>query len=94
MKYFDVAQQAEQRTVNAKVLGSIPSIGAILRGYAHGLRRRSSKPCSKGSIPFIRSTNAVIAQLAEQLPCKHQVRSSILRGGTILALSTTTRIAA
>ncbi len=27
--------------------------------------------------------NAVIAQLVEQLPCKHQVPSSTLGGGTI-----------
>ena len=37
-----------------------------------------------GSIPTTRTIYAVIAQLVEQLPCKHQVPSSILGDGTIL----------
>lgn len=86
MIFCNVVQSAERRTVNAGVAGSSPAITANNRGYAHGLRRRSSKPCSKGSIPFIRSIFAAIAPTVEQAFCKHQVTGSSPVGGTILAM--------
>lgn len=41
---------------------------------------------------MIRPCDAVIAQLAEQLPCKHQVSSSSLDSGSLLNILSTREV--
>lgn len=44
---------------------------------AHEACRRSSKPCSEGSSPSVRSNSGPVAQLGERLPCKQEAVGSI-----------------
>ena len=78
--YSALAQLVEQMTVNHWVAGSSPAGGARVISSVgraaplHGVGRRFE--------PVITHHFAGIAQQVEQLPCKHQVGSSILSAGT------------